>query len=136
MVEITKSATQFLSEPNLATVATIRKDGTPHLTYVWFLQDGNDILMTTTRDRVKAKNLLRDNRASIAVPDPKNPQRFFIAEGRIEITDDRDASFYGRIGTKYVGADRAKANAEAAHQRGERRIILRLKLQRLFNRGL
>ena len=135
MAEITKGMTQFLSEPNLATVATIRKDGTPHLTYLWFLQEGNDILMTTAKGRVKTKNLQRDSRASIAVLDSKSTQRFFIAEGKIEISDDKDCSFYGRIGTRYIGAERGKANAEAARQRGEERVILRLKLHRLWSRG-
>ena len=136
MVEITKGMSQFLSEPNLATVATIRRSGSPHLTYVWVLQEGNDLLFTATRDRIKTKNIVRDNRAAVAVYDPKNHQRFFIAEGKVEITDDRDYSFYARIGTKYVPPERAKAGAEAARQRGEKRVILRLKPYRVFSRGV
>jgi len=136
MPDITGGMAQFLSEPNLATIATIRKNGAPHLTYLWFLQDGNDILMTTARGRVKSNNLRRDNRATIAILDPKSNQRFFIAEGRVEVSDDPQANFYARVGTKYMGEERAKAIAQAAVQRGERRIILRLRPERIYSRGM
>jgi hypothetical protein len=32
-----------------AKVATVRKDGSPHVTPVWFVLDGNDLVFTRTR---------------------------------------------------------------------------------------
>jgi PPOX class probable F420-dependent enzyme len=59
----------FLAEPRTAIVAGIRKDGRPHLSPNWFLWDGENFYVSTTRKRAKYRIFSRDPRAELVVDD-------------------------------------------------------------------
>ena len=136
MVKIEAKVAEFLKEPNLATFATLRKTGVPHLTYLWFVFDGKDFLVSTTKDRLKTRHLQRDPRASIAIVDSKNQYRWVVAEGKVEISDDSDYSFLEKLMTNWEGPERGKAYAERERQNKVQRVILRLEPERLSSRGI
>jgi nitroimidazol reductase NimA-like FMN-containing flavoprotein (pyridoxamine 5'-phosphate oxidase superfamily) len=46
-------------------LAVTRLDGRPHVTPIWFVLDGDDIVLTTHRDGIKGKALQRDPRAAL-----------------------------------------------------------------------
>ncbi|MFC6285016.1 pyridoxamine 5'-phosphate oxidase family protein [Nocardioides sp. GCM10027113] len=56
----------FWSSPRLATFGTVRRDGSPHLTPVKAMRCGEDFLVLTRPTTVKARNVRRTGRASIA----------------------------------------------------------------------
>lgn len=76
----------MLSGTRTAKLATVRRDGSPHVAPVWFVLDGDDIIFTTGKDTVKGKNILRDGRVGICVDDEEPPFRFAMAEGEAEAT--------------------------------------------------
>jgi PPOX class probable F420-dependent enzyme len=59
----------FLAEPRNVIVAGIRKDGRPHLSPNWFLWDGENFYVSTTRTRAKYRIFSRDPRAELVVDD-------------------------------------------------------------------
>src|SRR6201999_118788 len=60
----------FLAEPRNVIVAGVRKDGRPHLSPNWFLWDGENFYVSTTRGRAKYRIFQRDPRAELVVDDP------------------------------------------------------------------
>jgi len=59
----------FISGQKSLQVATISRDGTPHLSTLWFdIVDGNIVFETFTKSQ-KIKNLERDNRISCLLED-------------------------------------------------------------------
>src|SRR5512132_3234799 len=58
---------EFLERPRDAFVTTINKDGSPHMTVIWYDLRGDEVLINTTDDRVKYRNLERDPRVSIVI---------------------------------------------------------------------
>jgi F420H(2)-dependent biliverdin reductase len=66
-------------------LASQRRDGSPHLTPVWFVWDGSAFWICTCTDNVKARNLARDPRLALALEDGDRP---VVAEG--------DAVLHGR----------------------------------------
>lgn len=72
----------FLERPFTAMIATIRADGTPHQVPVWYRWDGEAFLVWTDDGRAWFRNLLRDDRASIAVFESSPPWGAAIARGR------------------------------------------------------
>ena len=56
----------FWSTPRLATLGTVRADGTPHLVPVKAMRAGGELLVLTRPETVKARNVRRTGRASIA----------------------------------------------------------------------
>ena len=91
-------------------LATIRADGRPHVVPIWFVLDGDDIILTTGATSVKARNMRRDPRVSLAVDDQQPPYSFVMVEGVATLTEDAPdlLAWATRIGGRYMGADRAQ----------------------------
>jgi PPOX class probable F420-dependent enzyme len=91
-------------------LATTRADGRPHVVPIWFVLDGDDIILTTGASSVKARNLRRDPRVSLAVDDQQPPYSFVMLEGAATLTEDAPdlLAWATRIGARYMGADRAE----------------------------
>jgi PPOX class probable F420-dependent enzyme len=105
----------FLEVPRDATIATINPDGSPHQAVVWFALDGDELLINSRPHRRWPKNLDRDDRISVAVPDPERPSHWVGVKGRAEKLRDGDeavadiqalARRYGEDPEQYAGQDR------------------------------
>ena len=57
-------------------LAVVRRDGTAHVTPIWFLIDGDDIVFTTWSDSVKYRALRRTRRFSVCVDDQEPPYSY------------------------------------------------------------
>jgi PPOX class probable F420-dependent enzyme len=66
-VKLPDAVRAFLDAPRLAVLATIRDDGSAHLTVVWYARRGDELIVNTTVPRSKARNLDRDPRAALLV---------------------------------------------------------------------
>lgn len=81
-------AREFLSEDRVAVVSTLNKDGSPHVTAVWYLLAHDDTLVITSAGRSqKIKNLRRDPRIALCVGDAGRSVSLY---GRVSISDDED----------------------------------------------
>ncbi len=54
-------------------VATVRKDGRPHVVPVWFVLDDDTLVFTTGSKTSKAASIRRDARVAICVDDETPP---------------------------------------------------------------
>jgi PPOX class probable F420-dependent enzyme len=96
-------------------VATVRKDGSPHVAPVWFVvdpaDDGDHLVFTTGADTVKGYALRRDPRLSMVVDVETPPYSFvqFQAEATISEDVDEMLGWATKLGARYMGADKAEA---------------------------
>lgn len=88
----------------------IRKDGSPHVTPVWFVLDGDDVLFNTSRRSVKGRALARDPRLSICVDDQTPPFSYVQIRAEATLVDDLEEMrrWATAIGGRYMGADRTE----------------------------
>ena len=93
-----------------AKLATVSADGRPHVTPVWFVLDGDDLVFTTWHTSVKARSLRRDPRVCVCVDDDRPPYAFVMLEGTATISEDVTElrTWATRIGGRYMGAERAE----------------------------
>ncbi len=104
-VELPQSHTDLLVRPLFAHLATIRPDGSPQSSVMWFSWDGRRVRFSHTSTRQKYRNLLADGRVSFHVQDPENAYRTLEVRGRVESMDpDPDAVFYRSLQRRY-GSD-------------------------------
>jgi PPOX class probable F420-dependent enzyme len=80
----------LLERARAAKAATVRPDGRPHITPVWFDLDGDDLVFTTWHTTVKARDLRRDPRISLCVDDERPPFSFVLIEGTARLSDNLD----------------------------------------------
>ena len=93
-----------------AKAATTRPDGRPHITPVWFVLDGDDLIFTTHETSLKAKDLRRDPRICLCVDDETPPFDYVMFEGVVTLSEDLEElrRWATAIGGRYMGADRAE----------------------------
>ena len=112
METLTPEQRAFLMEQvRTAKLATVRKDGRPHVVPIWFDLDGDTLVFTTGQTTIKAANIRRDPRVCLCVDDETPPFAYIMIEGTAIMTADRDALLHwaARIGGRYMGPELAEA---------------------------
>ena len=84
--ELTDEQRAFLKDKRFAVVGTKNPDGSPHLAVMWYLLDGDDIVVNSRRGRIKDRNLAADPRMSVVVEDG---YRWIRIDGRVRIEHDQ-----------------------------------------------
>ena len=101
--ELPDSYRDLLERPLFAHLATVRPDGSPQSSVMWFAWDGSRLRLTHTRSRQKFANLAAEPRVALSVADPDDQYRFLEVRGRVETIEDDDgkASFYRSLQARY-----------------------------------
>ena len=124
---------EFLAPTKIAVVATIGRDGMPQLTPNWYVYHDGRIAISTTKQRVKYRNLLRDSRLAVCVMTEPLAQEYVTVRGPAEIIDDESIwPVTEAIVRRYVRSERVHARMEQL--RTEDRIIISLRPERVHFR--
>jgi PPOX class probable F420-dependent enzyme len=93
----------LLERPTFAHLATVRPDGSPQSSVMWFDWDGSRLRLTHTKNRQKFANLEHEPRVTLSIADPDDPYRFIEVRGTVESIEDDDetASFYKALQHRY-----------------------------------
>ena len=92
----TGQMSRLIDEKNVW-VCTVRADGRPHLTPIWFVFHADRFWIATGADGVKTKNVGRNPKVSLSLEDGNAP---VVAEGTVVV---HDAPFPPDVVTAYMG---------------------------------
>jgi PPOX class probable F420-dependent enzyme len=126
----------YLRETKVMQVATMGPRGFPHVTPLWFVpQDDGSLLGWTYAKAQKAKNLERDQRATVAIEDgvEYHELRGVMLECEVEL--EHDTERVARVGEALVdryggGSEEMK---EAFRKQAPKRVGLRFKPSRVVS---
>ncbi len=94
----------FLNEPNVAMLATVSPKKRVQATPIWFMLDGDQIIVNTSRGRVKLKNLEAHPHLALTIVDPKNMYRYVQIQGKAVRFDPKNgARDIDRLSQRYSG---------------------------------
>jgi PPOX class probable F420-dependent enzyme len=94
----------LLTQPLIAHLATIRRDGTPQSNPVWFHWNGTQVELSQATTTWKLRNMRRNPAVSLSVRDPDNAFRFIEVRGQVdEIVPDVDKAFLRMLMKRYLG---------------------------------
>ncbi|NYV74190.1 PPOX class F420-dependent oxidoreductase [Streptomyces sp. UH6] len=112
-------------------LATTRADGSPHVAPVWFVLDGDEVVLTTGAETVKGRNLARDSRVALCVDDERPPFSFVSLTCRARLDEDLDQvrHWATRIAARYMGEERAGQYGARNAVPGE--LLVRLSVDRV-----
>ena len=96
---------EFLENPYVGVVTTLRKDGSPQSTVVWVDVEDGIPSFNTALGRKKPQNLENDPRASLVVIDPSDTHKWVVVDGRTEMTTDGADPQIDKLAKKYLGKD-------------------------------
>ena len=114
-----------------------RKQHGPSMTVVYYVTDGDDILVSTMAGRGKAKAIRRNPRVSLCVLDEQWPPTYLVVycEGRVETELEPTVDLMMRIAGVMAGQpmpDAVRPMVEEGARR-EDRVVLRLKPYATFH---
>ena len=138
------AASALLAAQQFGTLATVKRSGHPHLTtmvYGWD-PEARIVRFSTTADRVKVTHLRRNPRTALHVQGG-DPWSFAVAEGDAEVSE------VTTVPGDAIGRELLAMLPEAAKPRdpeaedafleqlvAERRVVIRLKVDRLYGTAL
>jgi PPOX class probable F420-dependent enzyme len=119
---IPQSHLDLFTKKAFAHLATLMADGKPQTTPVWVDYDGERVVINTAEGRQKDKNMQRDGRVALSIPDPDNPYRYLEVRGRVsERTHQGADQHIDAMALKYLG------QAKYPYRRpGEVRVIYKV----------
>ncbi|MFF0655177.1 MULTISPECIES: PPOX class F420-dependent oxidoreductase [Micromonospora] len=120
----------LLGEPQLAHVATVESDGTPHVTPVWVDTDGEHIVFNTAKGRQKYLNMSRNPVVAVSVADKADDFRTLWVKGTVEFVTEGADEHIDRLAKKYLGQD-----TYPWRRPGEERVIVRITPTEKLGRG-
>ena len=120
----------FLGEPRDAFVTTINKDGSPHMTVIWYDLRGDEVLINTTDDRVKYRNLERDPRVSIVIGSGAHYVRVDGTARKTAIGAEALRDIHD-LAVRYEGADAAERDTRDIYSK-KRRVTYLVSPRRVY----
>ena len=132
--ELNPAQRKFLEERRFAVVGTTNPDGSPHLAVMWYLLDGDDIVVNSAQGRFKDRNLARDPRMSVVVEDE---YRWIRIDGRARIEHDQTITHEDirRLASRYYRDEQKVAAAMRDNFSKQHRITYRLPVDRIAGEG-
>ena len=102
MAVFTPEQEEFLQENMFCILSTIRKDGSPQSTPVYYLYENGRLYISVTRTRAKTRNVLRDPRVSMVVLKVERPFPHMQITGTATITEDDLEPLSRRIFSRFM----------------------------------
>ena len=109
-VTLPDQAKAWLDDKLFATIATINPDGQPQLSVVWVTRDGDDVIVSTTTNRRKYRNLVRDPRATVLVSPPDAPYTYVEIQGTVTLENEGSMATIDALAKLYRDWDRYPAD--------------------------
>ena len=117
---------EFLRQPHIGVLATLRRDGRPYTVPVWWLWDDGAFWISGTTSRVWCRQLIHDPRASLCIEALEPVPGHVGVDGHAEAKLLPDFDIWPlsrRLAGKYVPGD---ADAFFANMQTEPRLLFRL----------
>lgn len=135
MNEFSAQADALLGSDAVAHVWTSNPDGTPQVSVVWVIAQGDEIVFGTDASSQKAKNLRRDNRIVLSIEDTERNERGFqrhlLIRGRAHIEPGPDPALMDRLAMKYTGL----ARHPLAMRDSPTSVVVRVEIDRISGVG-
>lgn len=126
--------TSFLKNEISLQIGTINKDGSPHLTTMWYFYDGNSFIFHTYTKSQKIINLKRDSRITVLTETGSqySDLQGIIAYGEAEIINGKDnpeevIKYMDLVGNKYIKGEDSAQYLEGMKLQAPKRSVVIIK---------
>ena len=110
---------EFLRQPLVATFVTIRRDGTPHVSPMWYGYYQGRFYCWVNANAVKTRNVRRDPRVALCIGNHDKPYKYVVVEGACEIVEEGAAEIGRSISARYYGTEKGEEFARGIIEKGE-----------------
>jgi PPOX class probable F420-dependent enzyme len=127
-IPIPETHRDLLQTPVHAILTTMMPDGSPQSSIVWVDYDGECVLINTTLERQKGRNMRKNPKVAILVIDPRDASRWIEVRGRvIEMTRDGAEAHADKLTQRYTDKRRFYGDIYPVEQKGkETRVMVKI----------
>jgi len=124
-ITLNEAARAVLDGPHIAAIATSNVDGRPQSSVVFVKRDGDTVVFSTIKVRLKTRNMARDPRVSLLVADKSQP-RYLEIRGTVEIIEDPEKRLLYEMYDRYMGGAAPPPEPDAE------RLIVRITPEKVY----
>jgi PPOX class probable F420-dependent enzyme len=128
---LTPELREFLDAHVVGVLATAGGDGSPRQSLVYFVREGDRLLISTLRDRLKARDVGRTGRASLCVMGHERPYPSATFSGPAEILTEDIGPPTAAVAQRMTGADEPPEIMTDEALAGAGRVILAINVERV-----
>lgn len=127
-VIIPNSHRNLFTERVHAVLTTLMPDGMPQSSIVWADYDGEYVLVNTTLERQKGRNMLSNPKVTLLAIDPNNTSRWIEVRGKaIEFDRDNAEAHADKLTQRYTGKKHFYGDIYPVDQKQrETRVIVKI----------
>jgi PPOX class probable F420-dependent enzyme len=123
---------QFLGQPMIAHLVTLRPSGTPHVAPVWFLWDDGRAFVMADANAVKVRNVKRNPLVALSIATPERPLSYVVLEGKAELKPEDLNRVVERMCVLYDGPERGAEFAKELLEE-DRMVLLEISVDRVLS---
>jgi PPOX class probable F420-dependent enzyme len=123
---------KHVQKPYIATLATVRADGSPHTAPVWYVYEDGAFHVLTERASQKARNIQRDPRVELCIDDRERaPYHTVIVRGRATIEPYPGDAWRLALAVRYLGAERGQRYVESTAISADGEVLVRIEPEQI-----
>jgi PPOX class probable F420-dependent enzyme len=124
-ITLNEAARAVLDGPHIAAIATSNADGRPQSSVIFVKREGDTVVFSTIKGRLKTRNMARDPRISLLVADKGQP-RYLEIRGTVEITEDPEKRLLYEMYDRYMDGAAPPPEPDAE------RLIVRITPEKIY----
>jgi PPOX class probable F420-dependent enzyme len=125
VIELNDLAREVIDGPHVAILATSKHDCRPQSSVIFVKRDGDMVVFSTIKGRLKTRNMTRDPRVSLLVLDTETG-RYFEIRGTVDITEDPEKTLLYEMYDRYMHGTTPEPEPDAE------RLIVRIAPEKLY----
>ena len=128
LVTVPSTHLDLFQKPVHGVLTTMMPDGTPQSSIVWVDYDGEHVLINTTLERQKGRNMSANPKVALLVIDPGDTGRWIEVRGRVtEMTTDGAEAHADLLTQRYTGKQHFYRDIYPPEQKDkETRVIVKI----------
>lgn len=129
----------YLAGAHVAHFASIRRNGGPHISPVWYQwKSGSEpetgtLTVVSGDSAVKTRNVRRNPKVSLSVATDEWPYQYVILEGDAAVTTDNIKEAVRSIFSRYEGDERGEEDANELTQGDQKLVAIVISVKRILS---
>lgn len=123
----------YLAGPHVAHFASVREDGTPHISPVWYQWVDGKVTVVSGDSAVKTRNVRRNPKVALSVATDEWPYQYVILEGDAVVRSDNLKEAVRSIFSRYEGNERGEQDANELTEGDQKLVAIEIDVNRVLS---